>query len=198
MPARWWIHVSSLDSARYSVLDSPRSMSQTSPTSTSARSPAPSSASSWSASARELVAREHVELGLGLGGEQLRDHPRRGERGEPGDERGLARPRRRAGAASRRRAGARIGPCFASISAIISSTWCARWSRWPSFVITQVATASLSASGACAAIRARASPRRDAVARDEPLLLDLGAAPRRRSARRARACARFSTSNAAS
>ena len=40
---------------------------------------------------RELVAREHVEARLRLLGEQLRDHAAGGERGEPGDQRDVAR-----------------------------------------------------------------------------------------------------------
>ena len=91
-------------------------MSHTSPTSTSARSPAPSESSRLLGVDRELVAREHVELGLGLGGEQLRDHPARGERGEAGDERDRRRRAARGARDSRARArAARIGPYLASI-----------------------------------------------------------------------------------
>ena len=127
-----------------------------------------------SASARELVAREHVELGLGLGGEQLRDHPRRGERRKPGDERDLAPPASVRGAVAVARAGARIGPCFASISATTRST-CAG-ERVEIAVVVDHPRRGRELVGER---RLRGDPRarvveREPVACDEPRLLDLG------------------------
>ena len=92
------------------------------------------------------------------------------------------------GAVGRRR---RIGRSFASISATTRSTWCSSAARSPAFVITQVAAASLAASGSL-----RGDPRarvvgREAVARDHARAPGPRAVPARRSARRAR-CARGS------
>ena len=93
--------------------------------------------------------------------------------------------------------GARTGPCLASIWRTTSSTARSSCAASPSLWITHVATAILSASGSCAAMRARASATGSAVARDEAGLLH----GRRRGDDdevRQAACARFSTSSAAS
>ena len=150
-------------------------MSHTSPTSTSARSPPASDERNAPASAANFSRASTKSLVWGSAASSLAIMRFAVNAGNP-----VSNATSRRSSANRPVVAScfglcatRIGPNFCSMSATTRSTSRASASRSPWFSITQVAAASLSASGACASDPLRRFVDRQPVARDEPRLLDL-------------------------